>query len=95
MFIAEEKNIEQHLNGLNILKFYSKLFYFRSYSPLSPSSQPMSPDVIESPRSGSPIDIPQIDLMNEMEDLLQLRLETPPVDRSVSRLAESISLYSC
>ncbi|CAG9864679.1 unnamed protein product [Phyllotreta striolata] len=55
----------------------------RSYSPLSPSSQPMSPDVMESPRSNSPIEIPQIDLMNEMEDLLQLRLDSPPVDRSL------------
>lgn len=55
----------------------------RSYSPLSPSSQPLSPDVIDSPRSGSPVEIPQIDLMNEMEDLLQLRLDTPPVDRSL------------
>ncbi|XP_050501075.1 DENN domain-containing protein 1B isoform X2 [Diabrotica virgifera virgifera] len=55
----------------------------RSYSPLSPSSQPMSPDVIDSPRSGSPVEIPQIDLINEMEDLLQFRLDTPPVDRSL------------
>ncbi|XP_017777504.1 PREDICTED: DENN domain-containing protein 1A-like isoform X2 [Nicrophorus vespilloides] len=48
-------------------------------SPLS--SQPMSPD---RSRSGSPpLMIPQIDLMNEMQDLLQLRLDTPPVDRSL------------
>lgn len=46
----------------------------------------MSPDDLDSSsRSGSPsIEIPRIDLMNEMEDLLQLRLESPPVDRTVS-----------
>lgn len=56
----------------------------RAYSPLSPSSQPMSPDVFDSPRSGSPnLEIPRIDLMNEMQDLLKLRLDTPPVDRSL------------
>lgn len=44
----------------------------------------MSPDVMDSPRSGSPnLEIPRIDLVNEMQDLLQLRLNTPPVDRSV------------
>ncbi|KAJ8937763.1 hypothetical protein NQ318_006626 [Aromia moschata] len=57
----------------------------RSYSPLSPASQPVSPDVLDTSRSASPtIEIPRIDLMNEMEDLLQLRLDTPPVDRSVA-----------
>lgn len=46
----------------------------------------MSPDALDSSRSASPIEIPRIDLMNEMEDLLHLRLEdTPPVDRSVSK----------
>lgn len=55
--------------------------YFRSYSPLSPSSQPHSPGDSNS-RSDSP-DIPRIDLMNEVQDLLKLRLENPPVDRSV------------
>lgn len=66
---------------------------FRSYSPLSPGSQPISPDgYSDTPRSGSPpIDIPRIDLMNEMEDLLQLRLDTPPVDRSVG---DKNSLFS-
>ncbi|KAL3276227.1 hypothetical protein HHI36_020943 [Cryptolaemus montrouzieri] len=52
----------------------------RSYSPLSPSSQPHSAD--EGSGSESP-DIPRIDLMHEMQDLLKLRLETPPVDRSL------------
>ncbi|KAJ8922376.1 hypothetical protein NQ315_004319 [Exocentrus adspersus] len=57
----------------------------RSYSPLSPGSQPISPDAfLDTPRSGSPtLDIPRIDLMNEMEDMLKLRLDTPPVDRSL------------
>ncbi|CAH1998637.1 unnamed protein product [Acanthoscelides obtectus] len=56
----------------------------RSYSPLSPSSQPITPDVLDTPRSSSPpIDIPRIDLMNEMVDLLHFNLETPPVDRSL------------
>ncbi|XP_066256358.1 DENN domain-containing protein 1B-like isoform X1 [Euwallacea similis] len=55
----------------------------RSYSPLSPGSQPHTPDVLDTPRSGSPIEIPRIDLMNEMQDLLQLKLDTPPVDRSL------------
>ncbi|XP_060519559.1 DENN domain-containing protein 1A-like isoform X2 [Cylas formicarius] len=54
----------------------------RSYSPLSPGSQPASPDVLDTPRSGSPIEIPRIDLMDEMQDLLKFRLDTPPVDRS-------------
>ncbi|XP_045464252.1 DENN domain-containing protein 1B isoform X2 [Harmonia axyridis] len=53
----------------------------RSYSPLSPSSQPHSPGDSNS-RSDSP-DIPRIDLMNEVQDLLKLRLENPPVDRSL------------
>lgn len=55
----------------------------RSYSPLSPSSHPNTPDVLDTPRSGSPVDIPRIDLMTEMKDLLQLNLDTPPVDRSL------------
>ncbi|XP_074038123.1 DENN domain-containing protein 1B isoform X1 [Leptinotarsa decemlineata] len=55
----------------------------RSYSPLGHSSPPLSPDELDTPRSSSPVEIPQIDLMNEMEDLLQLRLDTPPVDRSL------------
>ncbi|XP_030765881.1 DENN domain-containing protein 1A isoform X2 [Sitophilus oryzae] len=55
----------------------------RSYSPLSPGSQPITPDVLDTPRSGSPIDIPRIDLMNEMKDFLELNLDTPPVDRSL------------
>ncbi|CAH1962863.1 unnamed protein product [Acanthoscelides obtectus] len=56
----------------------------RSYCPLSPSSQPITPDVLDTPRSSSPpIDIPRIDLMNEMVDLLHFNLETPPVDRSL------------
>ncbi|EFA12610.1 DENN domain-containing protein 1B isoform X1 [Tribolium castaneum] len=56
----------------------------RSYSPLSPTSQPMSPDGLDNSRSGSPnLEFPRIDLMNEMKDLLQLRLDTPPVDRSL------------
>ncbi|XP_015840051.1 DENN domain-containing protein 1A isoform X5 [Tribolium castaneum] len=56
----------------------------RSYSPLSPTSQPMSPDGLDNSRSGSPnLEFPRIDLMNEMKDLLQLRLDTPPVDRSI------------
>ncbi|CAG9763376.1 unnamed protein product [Ceutorhynchus assimilis] len=57
----------------------------RSYSPLSPGSQPLTPDMLDSPRSGSPIDFPRIDLMNEMQDLLKLRLAdgNPAVDRSL------------
>uniref|UniRef100_A0AAR5P9Q0 UDENN domain-containing protein n=1 Tax=Dendroctonus ponderosae TaxID=77166 RepID=A0AAR5P9Q0_DENPD len=55
----------------------------RSYSPLSPESQSLTPDLLDTPRSGSPIEIPRIDLMNEMQDLLQLKLDTPPVDRSL------------
>ena len=63
----------------------SLLFFHRSYSPLSPTSQPISPDELDPSRSGSPnLEFPRIDLMNEMKDLLQLRLDTPPVDRSVS-----------
>ncbi|XP_017772808.1 PREDICTED: DENN domain-containing protein 1A-like isoform X3 [Nicrophorus vespilloides] len=73
-----------------------KMAFERQYSPLS--SQPMSPD---RSRSGSPpLMIPQIDLMNEMQDLLQLRLDTPPVDRSKSdesqdliRLDSSSDIY--
>lgn len=57
---------------------------FRSYSPLTPGSQPISPDALDSSRSASPnLEFPRIDLMNEMKDLLQLNLGTPPVDRSV------------
>ncbi|KAG5900476.1 hypothetical protein JTB14_010888 [Gonioctena quinquepunctata] len=55
----------------------------RSYSPLGHISLPVSPDILDTPRSASPIEMPPIDLMNEMEDLLQLRLDTPPVDRSL------------
>lgn len=56
----------------------------RPYSPLTPISQPLSPDALDRSRSNTPgIDIPRIDLMTEMQDLLQLRLETPPVDRSL------------
>ncbi|CAG9824217.1 unnamed protein product [Phaedon cochleariae] len=55
----------------------------RSYSPLSPSSQPVSPDSSDTPRSSSPIEIPQIDLMDEMDDLFQLRLDMPPIDRTL------------
>ncbi|CAH1371749.1 DENN domain-containing protein 1B-like isoform X3 [Tenebrio molitor] len=56
----------------------------RSYSPLSPTSQPISPDGLDASRSGSPnLEFPRIDLMNEMKDLLQLRLDTPTVDRSL------------
>ncbi|RZC38987.1 DENN domain-containing protein 1A [Asbolus verrucosus] len=56
----------------------------RSYSPLSPTSQPISPDELDASRSASPnMEFPRIDLMNEMKDLLQLRLDTPPVDRSL------------
>uniref|UniRef100_A0A1Y1L742 UDENN domain-containing protein n=3 Tax=Photinus pyralis TaxID=7054 RepID=A0A1Y1L742_PHOPY len=56
----------------------------RAYSPLTPISQPLSPDTSDRSRSGTPgLDIPRIDLMTEMQDLLQLRLDTPPVDRSL------------
>ncbi|XP_076265054.1 DENN domain-containing protein 1A-like isoform X2 [Rhynchophorus ferrugineus] len=55
----------------------------RSYSPLSSGSQPQTPDVLDTPRSGSPIEIPRIDLMNEMQDLFPFNLDTPPVDRSL------------
>lgn len=61
--------------------------FHRPYSPLNCNSQPTSPDITGRSRSGSPgLDIPRIDLMNEMQDLLQLRLDTPPVDRSVGIL---------
>lgn len=57
---------------------------FRPYSPLSQMSHTLSPDSDHS-QTGSPsLDIPKIDLMNEMKDILKLRLDTPPVDRSVS-----------
>ncbi|XP_076265058.1 uncharacterized protein LOC143199150 isoform X6 [Rhynchophorus ferrugineus] len=59
------------------------LFDSRSYSPLSSGSQPQTPDVLDTPRSGSPIEIPRIDLMNEMQDLFPFNLDTPPVDRSL------------
>lgn len=57
----------------------------RPYSPLSPNSQPVSPDFEERSRSASP-EIVQYDLMNELQDLLNLpnmHLDTPPVDRSL------------
>ncbi|XP_008195559.1 DENN domain-containing protein 1A isoform X3 [Tribolium castaneum] len=67
----------------------------RSYSPLSPTSQPMSPDGLDNSRSGSPnLEFPRIDLMNEMKDLLQLRLDTPPVDRSPEDMEDLIRLDS-
>ncbi|XP_049819188.1 DENN domain-containing protein 1B-like isoform X2 [Aethina tumida] len=54
----------------------------RPYSPLDPASQPVSPDGCNASRSGSPgLDIPRIDLMSELKDLLNLK--TPPVDRSL------------
>lgn len=56
----------------------------RPYSPLSPNSQPVSPDFEDRSRSASP-EIDRYDLMNEMQDLLKLdlHLDTPPVDRSL------------
>ncbi|KAK9877893.1 hypothetical protein WA026_020119 [Henosepilachna vigintioctopunctata] len=48
----------------------------RSYSPLSPSSQPQSPEEGQS-RSESP------DLIREVQDLLNFRLELSPGDRSL------------
>ncbi|XP_044258564.1 DENN domain-containing protein 1A-like isoform X3 [Tribolium madens] len=68
----------------------------RSYSPLSPTSQPISPDGgLDASRSGSPnLEFPRIDLMNEMKDLLQLRLDTPPVDRSPEDMEDLIRLDS-
>lgn len=62
------------------LNFKSSPFE-RSYSPLSSNSRPCSP-FEETSRSESP-DIPRIDLMHEMQDLLKLHLETPPIDRSL------------
>ncbi|XP_071054303.1 DENN domain-containing protein 1A isoform X2 [Onthophagus taurus] len=56
----------------------------RSYSPLNPLSQPLSPDVpdhLNNTESPS-LDIPQMDLMTEMTDFFKLHLDTPPVDRS-------------
>lgn len=47
--------------------------------------QTSSPDSPDHSQKGSPsFDIPKIDLMNEMKDILKLRLDTPSVDRSVS-----------
>ncbi|XP_068918195.1 DENN domain-containing protein 1A-like isoform X4 [Tenebrio molitor] len=67
----------------------------RSYSPLSPTSQPISPDGLDASRSGSPnLEFPRIDLMNEMKDLLQLRLDTPTVDRSPEDMEDLIRLDS-
>ncbi|XP_063910871.1 DENN domain-containing protein 1B isoform X2 [Zophobas morio] len=72
-----------HRKDGTTLSFKSSGFE-RSYSPLSPTSQPISPDELDPSRSGSPnLEFPRIDLMNEMKDLLQLRLDTPPVDRSL------------
>ncbi|XP_050312405.1 DENN domain-containing protein 1A-like isoform X2 [Anthonomus grandis grandis] len=63
----------------------------RSYSPLSPNSQPITPDLLDTPRSGSPIEFPKIDLMNEMQDILRQRLElSPPVDRSQPEETEDL-----
>uniref|UniRef100_A0A1Y1LER2 UDENN domain-containing protein n=3 Tax=Photinus pyralis TaxID=7054 RepID=A0A1Y1LER2_PHOPY len=63
----------------------------RAYSPLTPISQPLSPDTSDRSRSGTPgLDIPRIDLMTEMQDLLQLRLDTPPVDRSKDNVVEDL-----
>ncbi|KAI4470684.1 denn domain-containing [Holotrichia oblita] len=56
----------------------------RPYSPLSPMSQTLSPDSPDHSQTASPsLDIPKIDLMNEMKDILKLRLDTPPIDRSL------------
>ena len=55
---------------------------------MNSSSQQMSPDVSDTFQTDSPnLEIPRINLMDEMSDLLKLRLEdTPPVDRSVSKI---------
>lgn len=51
----------------------------RSYSPLSSNSHSLSPEVHEN------LDIPKIDLINEMQEFLPFPLDdTPPIDRSVS-----------
>ncbi|XP_025836146.1 DENN domain-containing protein 1A-like [Agrilus planipennis] len=56
----------------------------RPYSPLSAGSHATSPDASDRSRSDTPgLEIAPIDLMSEMQDLLHLRLDTPPVDRSL------------
>ncbi|KAL1518245.1 hypothetical protein ABEB36_001894 [Hypothenemus hampei] len=66
----------------------------RSYSPLSPSDS-QHDVVLDTPRSNSPIEIPRIDLMNEMQDLLKLKLESPPVDRSLKPVRSLENFANC
>lgn len=62
----------------------------RSYSPLSPGSNPCSPDTPDRSHSATPgLEIPTMDLLTEIKDLLQLHpdemlsKDSPPIDRSV------------
>lgn len=63
-------------------------------------SHTLSPDSADHSQTASPsLDIPKIDLMNEMKDILKLRLDTPPIDRSVSTYFPShnimVTLNNC
>lgn len=74
--------------------------FSRPYSPLSPASNPCSPDTPDRSHSATPgLEIPNMDLLTELKDLLKFEpdkmenCDSPPIDRSVNILTIILQLF--